>query len=251
MISLDEFYRAYQTVRPAPDDEQRVVIQKPATEAVFIVAGPGTGKTTCLTLRILKLILVDGVLPRSILATTFTVKAAAELRSRILGWGFRLFGVLQDDGAIDAEVRERVGRLDINQVRTGTIDSICEQLLREYRDPGTQAPVLADDFVAKTLLLREGLFGGGRYLNADLDAFTLRLHGGSRWGWHIGRKTELIQSIWDRRFHDQVDWAAFIRGGPNRDAAARQVLGEVVGAYLKALTDRGFVDFALLEQAVL
>ena len=51
---------------------------------LFIVAGPGTGKTACLTLRILKLILVDGVSPRGILATTFTKKAAAELRSRIL-----------------------------------------------------------------------------------------------------------------------------------------------------------------------
>ena len=44
---------------------------------------------------------------------------------------------------------------------TGTIDSICERLLREFRDPGTQPPILADEYVSKTLLLREGLFADG------------------------------------------------------------------------------------------
>ena len=39
---------------------------------MFIVAGPGTGKTTVLALRVLKHIFVDGLLPESIMATTFT-----------------------------------------------------------------------------------------------------------------------------------------------------------------------------------
>jgi DNA helicase-2/ATP-dependent DNA helicase PcrA len=55
--------------------------------AVMVLAGPGTGKTTALALRVLKLIFVDRQDPGGILATTFTKKAAAELRSRILGWG--------------------------------------------------------------------------------------------------------------------------------------------------------------------
>jgi DNA helicase II / ATP-dependent DNA helicase PcrA len=54
---------------------------------LFIVAGPGTGKTSCLSLRALYLIFVASLTPRSIMATTFTRKVAAELRSRVLGWG--------------------------------------------------------------------------------------------------------------------------------------------------------------------
>lgn len=50
----------------------------------LIVAGPGTGKTTVLALRIARLV-EGGLDPSSILAITFTNKAAAELRGRIEG----------------------------------------------------------------------------------------------------------------------------------------------------------------------
>jgi DNA helicase-2/ATP-dependent DNA helicase PcrA len=251
VITLNKFYQALATFRPQPNNEQRAIIESAAGEPLFIVAGPGTGKTASLTLRILKLILVDGIPPRGILATTFTKKAAAELRSRILGWGFRLLETLGADEAIDPETRAWLNRLDINQVLTGTIDSLCERVLRDYREPGTQPPILIDDFVAKTLLLRDGLFGTGRYDDAALDSYLLNLKGGSSWGWHVGAKNDLVQQIWDRRFHDQVAWDTFVAGGPLGEADARAALNEVVTAYQEALQADLLLDFALLEQEVL
>jgi len=47
-------------------------------QSLFLVAGPGTGKTTALALRVLKLLLVDDIQPSKIFATTFTRKAAVE-----------------------------------------------------------------------------------------------------------------------------------------------------------------------------
>src|SRR4051794_37299470 len=69
------------------DRAQRDAVLAPAAESLFLVAGPGSGKTTVLALRILRLVLVDGVAPEEILATTFTRRAAEELRSRLLTWG--------------------------------------------------------------------------------------------------------------------------------------------------------------------
>lgn len=63
--------------------------QREATEKadgpVQVIAGPGTGKTRVLTQRILRLIRDEGADPHSILALTFTDKAAEEMDRRIRG----------------------------------------------------------------------------------------------------------------------------------------------------------------------
>ena len=66
------------------NQEQDDAVRAEPDPPTYIVAGPGSGKTTVLALRTLKLIFVDGIPPSAILATTFTRKAAAELRSRVL-----------------------------------------------------------------------------------------------------------------------------------------------------------------------
>lgn len=94
-----------------PNDQQSEAIHA-TSDRLRIVAGPGTGKTETLTRRIAHLIEHRDVPPESIIAFTFTEKAADELLTR---------------------VESHIGSLE-NRPWVGTIHSFCLELLEEYRD---------------------------------------------------------------------------------------------------------------------
>lgn len=84
----------------------------------FISAGAGSGKTYKLTETLAQALESGAALPHAILATTFTVKAATELRERARFW-------LLDKGRIDLATA-------IGQARLGTVNSVCGQMLRRF-----------------------------------------------------------------------------------------------------------------------
>ena len=67
------------SIAPNPDQEAAVTA---GPGPVLVLAGPGTGKTFTLMARVRKL-LQDGADPATVLAVTFTRRAAAELRTRL------------------------------------------------------------------------------------------------------------------------------------------------------------------------
>ena len=80
---------------------------------VLVIAGPGSGKTRCLTHRIAYLI-SQNILPNNILAVTFTNKAAQEMRERV-------------NELIKFKPYDSLPNI-------GTFHSICLQILRHHID---------------------------------------------------------------------------------------------------------------------
>lgn len=77
---------ALETVQPpphplAPDDHQQAAVD--AALPTLVLAGPGTGKTRSIVAKYVALV-DEGVDPASILALTFSNKAAEEMRARII-----------------------------------------------------------------------------------------------------------------------------------------------------------------------
>lgn len=84
----------------------------------FISAGAGSGKTYKLTETLAQALESGTARPHAILATTFTVKAATELRERARSW-------LLEKGSIELATA-------IGQARLGTVNSVCGQMLKRF-----------------------------------------------------------------------------------------------------------------------
>ncbi|MES2966268.1 MAG: ATP-dependent helicase, partial [Patescibacteria group bacterium] len=104
---LENFNQAYQALNDA-QKEAVDTIEGP----VMVIAGPGTGKTQILTLRIANILLKTDTDPTSILALTFTESGAAAMRTRLHKYiGVRAY-----------------------QVPIYTFHGFADRLIREYPD---------------------------------------------------------------------------------------------------------------------
>ena len=95
---------------------------------VVVTAGAGSGKTRTLVARYASL-LADGLLPRRVVAITFTKKAAREMRSRVR----EALSDLAQKAADEAE-RQRWVELSaqMDSAQIGTIHSLCTEILRAH-----------------------------------------------------------------------------------------------------------------------
>jgi len=109
----------------SPDADARSAAVDPRRNIV-LEASAGTGKTRVLVERYVNL-LRAGVDPDHILAITFTRKAAAEMRQRIVE---RLKEASRLSAADAARWRDLRGRL--GDIALSTIDAFCLRLLREF-----------------------------------------------------------------------------------------------------------------------
>ena len=183
-----------------PDAAARAFAVAPRHNVV-LEASAGTGKTSVLVARYVNL-LGAGVDPSNILAITFTRKAAAEMRERIVRELRRAAGQSELDKARWHDLRDRLGEIAIS-----TIDAFCLSLLREFPleadvDPGfdladeTEVPRLVSTSLDRTLRILVAL------ARTDPDVRLVLAQLG------IARTREGLATLLDRRL---VAWDALDR----------------------------------------
>jgi ATP-dependent helicase/nuclease subunit A len=161
-----------------------------------VVAGAGTGKTEALTQRILRLLLQsdtvkDGATLDSILALTFTDKAAAEMRSRVYAGLVR--ALRNTTNAARKQSLEKIRSQFTDRNKILTFDSFNRRILTLFPDKSSLNP--------------------GQNLLNDADRFRLR--------------ADLTRAFWDRceAFDDSQKenlWE-FLARFPSRSAALEAI----------------------------
>ena len=190
--------------RAAVDPSQNVVLE----------ASAGTGKTRVLVERYINLLLA-GVDPENILAITFTRKAAAEMRQRIVERLIEASRSSQLDARRWRDLRERLSDIAIS-----TIDAFCLSLLREFPleadvDPGfaladdTEVPRLMEEALDRALRISRA------HAREDDDVALVFAQLGER------RLRAGLGTLLDRRLVAPGILRRYLQNGPRDLTAAR------------------------------
>lgn len=201
-----------------------------------VMASAGTGKTWLLVTRLVRL-LMQGVAPDTILAITFTRKAAAEMQVRLterlrelaIATPERLGALLEEQGIDNgAESRNRARTLyeehlrSRQPVRTATFHAFCQEILRRF-------PLEADvppgfELVEQDGELIEQAFEA-LYADATRNPKADIAHALTRLLEHCGSDSNLYSAM--RSFLDhRSDWWAYVSDQENPLAFAVHRLQE-------------------------
>ena len=137
-------------MRLTPSQQKALNIEK----HVCVTAGAGSGKTTVLVQRYLKILRERDVKPREIVAITFTEKAAAEMKERIIE---EMSKEVENSDVGQSDSLQRF-RDEMNSAHISTIHAFCSSILREFPfQAGVPANFSIVSGIDQTLLLQKTL----------------------------------------------------------------------------------------------
>ena len=200
------------------NDEQRAIITHD-DGPLLVIAGPGSGKTHSLILRAMNLLLLNKAKPEEFVLCTFTEKAANEMLTRMTALARR----------IDY-------RKDLSFMRIGTIHSLCNRLIMEYRHytPLGNGYETLDKFSQWFFLFK--------HLNEICTNEAMNLFK-NNWGsaWYVAKE---LQRYFDKIMEEDVD----VDQTCFRSNSFRSHLARAYRMYQRVLMRENCVGFASLQK---
>jgi ATP-dependent DNA helicase UvrD/PcrA len=193
---------------------------------MMVIAGPGSGKTRCLILRAMNLLLLEKAKPQELVLCTYTRKAAFEMQDRL------------------SSIAQRVGYLgDISLIRVGTIHSICERMITEnlHRLPTLDyhTPPLGNEYrTLDDLSQRLFIFEHLEKICGNYKAFFMNF-----WAtrWNVVKQ---FQKYFDKFTEELIDVKQF----SSQSDRLLANLANAYRAYQNLLAINNCVDFAFLQK---
>lgn len=174
--------------------------------SLLVLAGPGSGKTKVLTMRVAKLLLDSPTKKFKVLGLTFTNKAAAEMKKRV----------------------EEIIPQCVDRILLTTFHSFCADILRQH---GSHVGIKPDFIILNQDVDRESL------LEEAIN--EVRAQGND-----LGDVGTSILSLIDRLICDSIDEADIRAKLINTEIADRAII--LLQAYLKKEIESNRLDFSTL-----
>lgn len=198
-------------------EQQRAI--KIIEQPLLIIAGPGSGKTFTLTERIANILMTKDITPKNILISTFTEKAAKEIRTRIT-----------------SKILEHDLKVNINDFYIGTLHSIFLKLIDEYLEYSVfqRSHTVMDDFDQKYYIYRHRYAFFEKIIELA-DFIKTR----SNWG-----RAEALIGIFNKFTEENIDTALLLA----TDDEELRAYAKAYDYYYKLMVEENCIDFGLIEK---
>jgi DNA helicase-2/ATP-dependent DNA helicase PcrA len=214
---MDSIIKDFQRIFPSLNQDQIEAIT--TTEGpLLIIAGPGTGKTLTIVLRTLYLLILGKAKPEEIILTTFTEKAAFELRDRL------------------SQIARKLGyKFDLHLIKMGTIHNLCNSFIMKFlsHTPLKKGYLILDELTQ--------VF----FLYENFEEIVPKINGKflNRWQTKWKSISEIIPYL-NKITEEMIDVSVLEK---NENEFLKQ-LGKCYKNYQKKLFETNRVDFAHLQK---
>lgn len=235
IIKLDDLFVKN---RFNPNKAQEEAI-KDVDGPLYLVAGPGSGKTRVLLWRCVNLIVFQHVKPEEIFLSTFTEKAAKQLKAGLIS----LLGV--------ATV-ETGSYYDISEMYVGTVHSLCQRFILDKRFNNNlkkKLPTIMQEidqyfYISNNKFLGEAIrtLGLPETYTEDIKEY-MNLKSSSK-----NEIVNCLMAVFNRFSEECIDVERIINN--SKMDKTLSMLGKLYKFYLKTLNrdSRKTIDLALLQQ---